>query len=250
MSRKPHIWTNEQIEYFKKNIKSKTYSDIQNLINKHFDLNLSLNQIRGFAKRNHLTNGLDCRFKKNNEPWNKGMKGVNFGGIETQFKKGQVPANYKPVGSERIDVKDGYVLIKICDKGRNQDRWKLKHRVVWEKAHGKSIPNGHTVIFADGNKLNMAIDNLVLVSRRQLSQLNLRGFLTGDPDVLQAGLNIINIDKKIHDIEVKGGNLESFNEALEIAKRNGIEGNTFNARLRRGWPLELAMSAPLHTRRN
>ena len=106
------------------------------------------------------------RFKKGNVPANKGKRHVDFmsaAGIErssrTRFKKGQAPHNLRPVGYERIDKKDGYVFIKV-EMGR---KMVLKHRWVWEQAHGK-IPKGHIIIFRDGNKQNCELENLQMVS--------------------------------------------------------------------------------------
>ncbi|KAA0944169.1 HNH endonuclease [Sporosarcina sp. ANT_H38] len=46
-----------------------------------------------------------------------------------------------------------------------------KQRLIWKNAYGP-IPNGHVVIFGDGNQCNCELNNLVLVSRRILSVLN------------------------------------------------------------------------------
>ena len=93
------------------------------------------------------------------------------------FKKGNVPKNYRPIGSERI-TKDGYIEIKVKDP----NEWQLKHRVLWENQHGK-IPENHILIFLDGNRLNCSIENLKLVSRSELLILNRRKLLTDDADI-------------------------------------------------------------------
>jgi hypothetical protein len=104
------------------------------------------------------TIGKNTRFKKGQHAWNKNTKGLT-GRNKTSFKPGQMPNNYRPVGSIRTD-KDGYWMIKVADPRK----WELLHRNVWKKAHGP-IPNGHAIIFKDGNKQNCALENLAIISR-------------------------------------------------------------------------------------
>ena len=102
------------------------------------------------------------RFKKGHVPSNKGKKmpaEIYAKCSATMFKKGDMPHTYRPVGSERVNV-DGYVEVKVADP----NKWKLKHRVIWEEAHGP-IPKGHNVQFRDGNGQNLSLDNLYLISR-------------------------------------------------------------------------------------
>lgn len=69
----------------------------------------------------------------------------------------------KPIGTEVV-APDGYVLVKVQDHGKRSERWRQKHRIVWEQHHG-SIPNGFIVQFKDGNRRNCDIRNLQLISR-------------------------------------------------------------------------------------
>ena len=217
-----HFWTEEELDWLREHYKKYTIREMLPKFNEHFNVDVNEDQLKGTLGRYKIRSGRTGHFKAGKEPWNKGMKGINFGGEngkKTQFKKGQRPLNYKPVGSERID-KDGYVVIKVRDDGRYQDRWKLKQRVIWEKANGP-IPDNHTILFADGNKENFDLDNLVMVSRKQLAQLNKRGFVVGDPELLRVGINLVDLDFKINDIEVRGGDVEAFKKYERIAESNG-----------------------------
>lgn len=103
------------------------------------------------------------QFKKGHEPFNKGMKGWSATGTEaTRFKKGQKPPNYRPVGYMRI-TPDGYTEIKMEE---GMQKFKLLHRVVWERLNGK-IPHGMNLVFLDGDKQNIDITNLSLVTKKQ-----------------------------------------------------------------------------------
>jgi hypothetical protein len=108
--------------------------------------------------------GLDGRFKPGHMPANKGVKGISYPGMEaTQFKPGTKPPNHKPVGSTRIDTKDGYVYIKMAE---GMFQFKLLHRVIWERMNGP-IPPGYLVSFIDQNKQNCRITNLTLLTKKQ-----------------------------------------------------------------------------------
>ena len=58
----------------------------------------------------------------------------------------------------------GYLFVKVKHNGCVQDKWKLKQRVVWEAAYGE-IPEGHIILFLDGNTKNCDLDNLACVPR-------------------------------------------------------------------------------------
>ena len=92
------------------------------------------------------------RFPKGNVPANKGVKGWQAGGraVQTQFKKGQRPQTWKPIGSLRINP-DGYLDRKVTDTGYPPRDWQAVHRLVWIQAHGP-IPAGHVVRFKPGTR--------------------------------------------------------------------------------------------------
>jgi hypothetical protein len=184
-----HRYTEKQIEFLKENVKGRSNLELTELFNTHFELNLGINQIRAFKKNRRLSSGLDGRFKPGNVPVNKGIKG---GGWEpTQFKKGQKPHNYKPIGTERVNG-EGYVDIKVADP----NKWRAKHVLVWEKENGP-IPKGHVIIFGDRNRRNYGLDNLILVSRKQLALLNRNNLIQNDAELTRTGIIVADIYSKI-----------------------------------------------------
>ena len=109
-------------------------------------------------------NSIASRFQKGCVSHNKGVKmapEVYEKVKRTMFKAGHVSANHRPVGSERVNV-DGYVEIKVAEPGK----WRLKHRVVWEEAHGP-IPPGYNVQFRNKNRQDLSLDNLYLISKSE-----------------------------------------------------------------------------------
>lgn len=185
-----HKWTSEEKDFIKENVKGITLKDLTKRFNEKFGTNLTVNQVKGFKTRHRLTSGT-----VNITPHNKGKKGVYFKGCEkTWFKKGNRPANYRPVGSERI-TRDGYIEVKVSDPAI----WKLKHRLKYEEYYG-AIPRGYVIIFADRNKNNFSKDNLIAISRKQLSVMNKNDLIKDSADLTQIGINIadilINISEK------------------------------------------------------
>ena len=159
------VWTPDMDNILKENYPYKETSEVAKM------LGLTTKQILCRARRLKLhkspevvkgirENGM---FLKGHVPFNKGMKQHEFMSeeviqktIATRFKKGQIPVNVKNVGYERI-TRDGYVEIKT-EKG-----FVLKHRMLWEKYYGK-IPKRHVIRFKNGNKQDVRIENLELVT--------------------------------------------------------------------------------------
>jgi hypothetical protein len=185
-----HRYTEEQIQFLTKNVIGRSNAELTDILNSHFELDLGINQIKAFKKNRGLSSGLDGRFKPGHIPFNKGKEGV--GGWEpTQFKKGHKPHNYKPVGTERVNG-DDYVDIKVADP----NKWRAKHILVWEKENGP-VPKGHVIIFGDGNRRNFELDNLILVSRKQLALLNKHSLIQNDAELTRTGIIVADIYRKI-----------------------------------------------------
>lgn len=118
--------------------------------------------------------GAAYRFTTGQVPPNKGLRrpGWNAGRMqETQFKKGRPPGNYQPVGSTRLV--DGYLYRKISDTPHVTwtHNWIPEHRRVWEEKHGP-VPPAHTLAFKNGDKTDVRLDNLELITRRELMARN------------------------------------------------------------------------------
>lgn len=103
-------------------------------------------------------------FPAGHDPWNRGLKGFNPS-PETNFRKGQKPVNYLPVGSvtERADHQG---WLRAFVKTADPNTWELRARVVWERENGP-IPEGMLIHHHDRDTLNDAIDNLRCLTRAE-----------------------------------------------------------------------------------
>lgn len=197
-----HKWTKEQRQFVADHVKNKSNLELTNMINKQFDLNLSIHQVKAFKKNNKLSSGLDGRYKKGHIPLNKGLSWDEYMPKEKQklckkttYKKGNVPYNHHPVGTE-IERPDGYIYVKIAEP----HHWKQKHRIIYEKVYGE-IPGNYRIIFADGNKRNFDIENLVLVSNNELLIMNRQKLIYKDPELTKTGAIISKLINKTQEKE-------------------------------------------------
>lgn len=185
-------YNQDHVNWLKENIPGTPFKDLTQGFNECFGFSIGVSAMISLCDRFGLHNGIESKFntgweptqfKKGHIPANKGKKGVSYPGTEaTQFKKGHVPANHRPVGSERTNVY-GYVELKTAEP----KTWRAKHVTIWEAANGP-VPTGHALIFADGNKLNFTLDNLLLVSRKQLAVLNKFKLIGVYKDLTQSGI--------------------------------------------------------------
>lgn len=160
-------YTEAMKKFIIENVEGISNDELTKRFNAEFGTSLDVSHIKSYKKNHHLSSGLTGQLEKGHRPHNKGKKGVCYKGCEKGwFEKGNVPKNYRPIGSERINV-DGYAEIKVEDP----NKWKLKHNIVWEQANGR-IPKDHAVIFLDGDKCNVKLENLKLISRAELLIMN------------------------------------------------------------------------------
>ena len=187
-------YTDEHKAFIVDNIKN-TAKDLLSLFNKKFNANLSEQQLYNFKARHNLKSGLvGGQFKKGHIPMNKGKRWDEYmskqgqiNSSKTTFKKGNIPTNHRPVGSERLNVY-GYIEVKVAEP----NKWKLKHRVIYEKEFG-AIPKSHIVTFADGNTENFELDNLILISRYENLLANQYDLHKRDKELTKTGLLIAKV---------------------------------------------------------
>ncbi len=170
-------YNSQHLEFLRNGYKTMNTHDLTKAFNAQFALNKTEYAIKSTLKNHKIRSGRTGRFEPGRKPWNTGIKGAikpNSG----NFKKGHKPPNRRPLGSERICPKDGFILIKVAETDPHtgfKTRYKHKHRHVWENVHGP-IPKNMVVAFKDGDKTNCDPENLMLISRAELLILNQHGY--------------------------------------------------------------------------
>ena len=176
------------------NAKGLPNADLTELINNTFKTNYTRTQIKRYKSNHHISSGLTGYYEKGHVPDNKGKK-MSKEAYEkcskTMFKKGNKPHNYKLIGFERL-TKDGYIEVKVADP----DKWKLKHRLVWEKEKGP-IPKNSIVVFLNQDKTDIRIENLALISRSELLKMNQKQRFFKNSELTENGVLITKLEQTI-----------------------------------------------------
>lgn len=188
----------EQIAFLKSFNGKKTYKELARLFKEKYEINsISVSYFRRCLRKANIdykyvkTNS--GSFKRGFTPWNKGIKT----GLKPRRydKNGEVEWLEKPIGSESI-TKDGYTLIKT----KAPNTWEYKQRVIWERVNGE-IPKGCVIIFADGDKTNFNLENLICVSKNELRQLNRYKLKKDNAELTKVGIGIVKLKAKLYEIK-------------------------------------------------
>lgn len=181
-------YSDEQQKFIEENAKGTPLIELVKIFNYKFGTNFRETQIERYLYNHNFKNGIDATFKKGT---------VFKPGIIHQYKKGNVPLIQLPVGSE-ITTVDGYINVKIADP----NKWKRKHILVWEK-HNGPVSKGYVVVFGDKDRNNFDINNLILMSRVQLSIMNSKRLIQTNADATRTGVIIADIYHEITKIKNK-----------------------------------------------
>ncbi len=189
------LLTDEQEQFVRENVDHRGNQELADLVNKKFSTNFTRLQIKGWKRNHHLSSGLTGRFEKNHIPANKGKHNPTVGRTaETQFKKGVRSHNYVPIGTV-VKKGDRYLWKKIRDDLPSRYCWKQVHRIIWEQANGP-IPENMRLIFLDGNRENVALDNLALVTPAEALVLNRKHLIKKNSQLSRIGISVAKLHVK------------------------------------------------------
>lgn len=175
-----------------------------------FGHDVTAGALHGLRKRYGWKTGRTGHYEKGAEPLNKGKTcapgtgGRHPNAQRTQFQKGQIPHTFKGAGHERIDSKDGYVVI-IVDEDNPwtgaATRPVHKHRWLWEQANGP-IPDGCVLKCIGEDKTNCDPSNWELISRGVLPHLSARFGMRFDEADAELKPTIMAVAKLKHAVRV------------------------------------------------
>ncbi len=136
----------------------------------------------GFKKAIGYTN--PGGFKKGLVPANKGKKMVFIhpNSRRSQFQKGHLPKNAKPVGC--ITFRPGKGKGKSIPAGwfikkAEPNIWKALSHHIWEM-HNNPVPKGYVLRFIDGDYNNCSIENLEVITMKENRVRNSASTLLSD----------------------------------------------------------------------
>lgn len=76
---------------------------------------------------------------------------------------------------------------------------------MWEENFGP-IPEGMVVGFKDNDKMNCDPGNLILMTLDENARMNQKGYRSQDPDLTQAGLLTVRLEKAIREKKKEDNN--------------------------------------------
>lgn len=188
---KQHKYTQEEKDYLAEIVPGRSRDEITEMFNAKFGTNINIKALSSAYKRFGLSTGRTGYFVKGQAAHNKGKK-MSPATYErckgTMFKKGNVPGNHTPVGTERLRRRykrdnNDYIWVKVAEP----NEWRMKHVVVWEE-HNGPLPKDHIVIFLDGDHQNCSIDNLTIIDRATHVRLNQSNLRSTDKELTKTGI--------------------------------------------------------------
>lgn len=164
-----HKYTKEQDDWLKDNIQGTPYKELAKMFNKTFKVNITSSKLRDKCYYMGL---------KNN--------------VNGQFKKGYEPHNVECIGT--VSNWNGYYVIKT------NDGWDYMHKYIYKFFNGE-IPIDHEIVFLDGNKENLSIDNLKAVHHNdERNQLLRSKYNSNDMEHNHSLLGLIKLNNKIKEL--------------------------------------------------
>lgn len=196
------LYPAEVMEYIQQHHEGVGPKEMTSRINSRFHTEYTVQQINNFYKNHGVKSGLTGKFEKGHIPSNKGKTGMVLhpNSVATQFKAGHTPTNKMPIGTV-CKKTDGYLWKKLGEGSRD---WRQLHILNWEAVHGP-IPKGHKLIFLDGNRENVQVENLRLVSNATNLEMSRAKLRTSNADLTLTGSIVAELNIAIRNRSKKGG---------------------------------------------
>lgn len=196
------LFTQAQADFIRDGYPMMPLQDLVAAVNAEFGTEYTFMQVRAFTRNHKLRSGRTGKFEQGHETWNAGTKGL-MKPNRTTFAKGHKNNLERPMGSERVDNKDGYVWIKVAEENPHTGapaRFRQKHHLVWEEVN-PPVPEGHVLTFINNDRLDCRLENLRMISRRELAWINKLGFAKAPAELREAVLATAALECKTRMLE-------------------------------------------------
>lgn len=173
-------YTPEQITFLSEHVEGTKYPVLAEMFNARFGCNKTAQTIKSVCRYKGLHNGIDPRFRAGFTPKNRFPVWTCQHGERTQ-----------PIGYEYVNVR-GFTIVKIAEP----NQWRAKHIVIWEEKNGP-LPKGNVVLFANGNRQDFRLDNLIMLTSSEWSYLRMQGKLSDNEDANRAAILIAKVTARV-----------------------------------------------------
>lgn len=190
-----HKWPPQVEEYIRAHHKGVGPKEMAETLAEVFGGEFTRAELKAYYGRHKLNSGVTGYFQPGRVPHNKGTRPkdeILDKMRPTMFRKGNRPVNAVPVGT-KVKI-EGYWKIKIGEP----NKWQQLNRYEWERIHGEKLKPNEVVLFLDNNSDNFSPDNLVKISRSELSLLNRDKMRTGNPEADMAAVNLARLESRIN----------------------------------------------------
>ena len=180
LQRGSHIWKKEELLFLKEHNDKYTKKELTQKFNEHFNLNLTVRQVRA-------------------ECWHLGLSAVVDGRNIDNHKRVKLNTinTYHHNGREKLRIKVSDEL----HKGNNN--WVPLERYIYEKETNVKVDPNDVILFLDNNCKNVNMDNLMLVSKRTAFLLNINNY-AGYGQLTKAMAEVVSTQDEIKEMEKHG----------------------------------------------
>lgn len=232
-------YTPEQLQFIRDNTTGHTRAELVNLFNRHFGLRVSKDSMKSILKYYNMTHGIitqqyhhyttdEKQFIRDNLADHSyaeiiklfyqryGLKLCEKQIVKATTKDERQKLKYPRTHKIGTEIKEhGYTFVKIAEP----DVWERKHILVWKKANGP-VPKDKVVTFADGNKSNFDLDNLILITRKELGMMCSFGLIYNNKELTKIGKIIADIKIAIKEREHSNTKVERRGKRKAKKKNN------------------------------
>ena len=208
---KKHRWSDEELEFIRIQYKTHTAAQLAPIVNEKFGTNIKPETLKklvynkkldvgertystkfspqeiDFLLQEYQQHDLNALSELAKEKFGKSVNPNYLGqlffsrGVKSPHRGNKPNGSYNalPIGAERTKIRHGrtYVLVKVA----KPNIWRLKSHIAYEKHFpGETVRPGEAILFRDNNTFNFSKNNLLKLSRRELTILVRSGYSSAD----------------------------------------------------------------------